>query len=90
MYGLSLRSRSPKDGPQVRLHSVASPVDRLVTEGAVLVPHLLLAGPAKEVARDALGDLGGHFLETNRTLRLHNVVIPGTGSTDIDFGFNGF
>ena len=82
--------RSSEDGPQVCLHPVTPPIDRLVTEGALLVSHLLLAGPAQEVARDALGDLGRHLLETNWTLRLHNVVIPGTGSTDINFGFYGF
>ena len=41
VYGLSLRLRSPEDGPQVRLHSVTSSVDRLVAEGALLVAHLL-------------------------------------------------
>ena len=46
VYSLSLRSRSPENGPQVSLHAEGSSIDRLVTEGAVLVPHPLLAGPA--------------------------------------------
>ena len=47
VYGLSLRLRSPENGPQVSLHAEGSSIDRLVTEGAILVPHLLLAGPAQ-------------------------------------------
>ena len=40
--GLTLRSPSPKDCPQVSLHPESPPVDRLVAEGALLVAHLLM------------------------------------------------
>ena len=68
-------SRSPKDGPQICLHPESPPVDWLVAETALLVPHLLLAGPAQQVARDTLRDLGRHLLETDGTLRLYNVAV---------------
>ena len=74
VYGLSLRLRSPENGPQVSLHAEGSSIDRLVTEGAILVPHLLLAGPAQQVARDTLGDLRGHLIEADRAPGLWNIV----------------
>ena len=86
---LSLSSPLSKDGPQISLHPVSPPVDRLVAEGALLISHLLLAGPAQQVARDTLCDLGGHFLETDRTLRSYNAVVV-LGSTNINFCLNGF
>ena len=73
--GLTLRSPSPKDGPQISLHPESPPVDWLVAETALLVPHLLLAGPAQQVARDTLRDLGRHLLETDGTLRLYNIAV---------------
>ena len=88
VYGLSLRLRSPENGPQVSLHAEGSSIDRLVTEGAILVPHLLLAGPAQKVARETLGDLCGHLLEANGTLRLHNGNVVVLGS--INFSFDRF
>ena len=68
---------SPKNGPQISLHPESSPVDWLVTEGALLVPHLLLAAPAEQVARDALRNpgIGGHFIEASGAPWFWNVAV---------------
>ena len=89
VYGLSLRSRSPENGPQVSLHAEGSPVDWLLTEGALLVLHLLLAAPAQQVAGDALSNLGirRHFIEANGAPGLCDVIV--LGSIILNFHFNG-
>ena len=62
----------------------------LVTKGTHIVPHLLLAAPAEQVARDALRNPGirGHFIEASGAPWFWNVVV--FKIVVLNFHFDGF